>query len=85
MSERVEVPVEACKDCGAEVIWSAFTKKDGTPSKMPFDKAPDEHGAYYLTRKADGSIVATYVGKGDFPPGASPRQPHYKTCPEKQR
>ena len=82
MSERVEVPVAHCKSCDAEIIWAATIKKDGTPGKMPFDRVPDASGNYYLTRRANGDIFATYVGKGtEFPPGGQPRVSHFKTCP----
>ena len=86
MSERVEVATSNCRDCGAPVIWAAYTKKDGTPTKMPFDKDPVEKGTHYLTRHSDGRVSATYARAADFPPGATPRLPHYKTCPKgKQR
>ena len=86
MSERVEVPVAKCRDCSAEVIWATYKKKDGTPGNMMFDKDPTEKGVYFLTRKSDGKVSATYVEKGrDFPPGATPRMPHYKTCVARQR
>ena len=86
MSERVEVPVAQCRDCSQPVIWASYVKKNGTPARMMFDKDPVEAGTHYLTRHSDGKVSATYVEKGrDFPPGATPRMPHYKTCVARQR
>ena len=48
MSERVEVATSNCRDCGAPVIWAAYTKKDGTPTKMPFDKDPVENAIEWV-------------------------------------
>jgi hypothetical protein len=85
-------PEAACKTCGAPIFWADYTKKDGTPGKMPVDRDPTADGTIQLFRRPTGNIRAEVLTKQAAENIAaaarvlgSPlnlRKSHFATCPQ---
>lgn len=84
MSGKQKAP-PACKACGAPILWA----QSANGKSVMLDKARDLSGTslHAVRRDVNLSVHVRILGQGEQPiAGVEHRhQPHYATCPERQK
>jgi hypothetical protein len=78
----VEVGVNRCRSCQAEVVW-VITERG---RRMPLDAEPRYDGNVVIQVDAEGQEVGHYLRRGDVLKPGTPRYvSHFSTCPDAER